>query len=509
MIKKFFSNKILSIKITLLLHIIFIQLKCTVIIPFKYLHEKESNGVTPREIMSEFMSENIYVALELGSPRQEIHIPIQFNENIFSILNEASAFPNLITNKIYNDTKSTTFKSISKELEYDYGTDFSIFKNCTDVFYFLKDSKNKKYHNKIELVFRQIYNDKNNNLGSFGLQIYPSKEGGETNIPSLLKSLIEKNINKNYLWSIHFSKEGNNIGDEGYLLLGEYPHDIDYNIGFYDSYEFDRKNFRTLYDHSNQKTMNHEIQMSEIYFYNDKNNKDNSNQNYFNDLKKSDFLKDIVIPQVSIYYVTKFDFNFGGILIPEYFNTYLESKVFNSYVTKGKCFKEKIYVQNSPNFFYCKNENSLIKDIKQKIPTIIFVQEHLKYNFTININDLVYKKNDYVYFLLFYSSSQKNKWTLGKPFLKKYPFVFNPDSKDIGFYSSFLLNGIKYKTAIIIIVVFSIIFIIIGLLIGRKKYKIHKIKKQQALEMSNNNFISDYKSIEMNTNNQESKLYTD
>ena len=123
-----------------------------------------------------------------------------------------------------------------------------------------------------------------------------------------------------------------------------------------------------------------------------------------------------------------------------------------------------------------------------------------------NVNDIIYVKDNYVYFLLFYSSSQKNKWTLGKPFLKKYPFIFDPDSKNIGFYSSFLLTGVKSKTVVTIAVIFSVVFIIIGLLVGRKKYKLHKIKKQQALEMSNNNFISDYKSIEMN-NNKRNKLF--
>ena len=88
------------------------------------------------------------------------------------------------------------------------------------------------------------------------------------------------------------------------------------------------------------------------------------------------------------------------------------------------------------NFYYCKKERSVINKIKDKIPTIIFVQEHLRYNFTMNINELIYEKNDYVFFLLFSSSSQKNKWILGKPFLKKYPLVFNPESKDIGFYST-------------------------------------------------------------------------
>ena len=164
---------------------------------------------------------------------------------------------------------------------------------------------------------------------------------------------------------------------------------------------------------------------------------------------------------------------------------------------------------NNLNFYYCKNEKSVIKKIKAKIPTIIFYQDHLKYNFTINVNDLIYEKDDYIYFLIFYTTSQKNKWTLGRPFLKKYPFIFDPDSKNIGFYSSFLLTGIKYKTVIIVIIIFSVVFIIIGLLVGRKKYKINKIKKQEALEMTHNNFHSDYKSIEMNNNNliNQNKLY--
>ena len=137
----------------------------------------------------------------------------------------------------------------------------------------------------------------------------------------------------------------------------------------------------------------------------------------------------------------------------------------------------------------------------------ILIQEHLRYNFTMNINELIYEKNNYIFFLLFSSSTQRNKWTLGKPFLKKYHLVFNPENKDIGFYSSFLLSGIKYKTVIIVAVVISVVFIIIGLLVGRKKYKEHKIKRQKAMEMSNNSYFSSYTSIELNGENDENKLY--
>ena len=506
MIKKYINSNIFCYLITFLIYyLFFISINCRVIIPFKYIKEKTSEIQTPKEIMTEYMNEKIYIKIEVGSPKQEIQISLRFNEDVLYIYNKESSNLNEITNKVYDNTKSKTFKEISQDMEYDYNYDFNMYQYCSDVFYFLKNADKKKYNGKREFKFIYVFSGKTDTLGGFGLQIYPEKEDGKENMPCPLKLLKENNINNNYLWSIYFSKKGNNMGDEGYLLLGDYPNNIGYNLGFYDIYEFDKKNYRTLYDISNQKTMNLEIQMSDIFFYGNK-RKEEIDQSFFNNLKKEDFLNDIVIPQVSIYYVTKFNYNFGGISIPEYINSYLKIQVFDTYIKSEDCFTEKIYSEYSVDFFYCKKNRKIINKIKQKIPTILFIQEHLKYNFTINVNDIIYEKNNYVYFLLFHSSSQKNKWILGKPFLKKYPFIFDPESKNIGFYSSFLLTGIKPKTFVTIAIIVSVIFIIIGLLIGRKKYKIHKIEKQQALEMSNN-FISDYKSIEMKKNNTENKLY--
>ena len=501
-----YLSKIFSRIIILIFYLLLISINCRIIIPFKYLKEKTSEINTPKEIMTAYMNEKIYIKLELGSPKQEIQIPLAFNEDILYILNKESSNLNNITNKKYDNTKSSTFKTLSEDMEFDYNYNFNMYQYCSDIFYFLKDSKKKKYNSKKEIKFIYIFDGKTDTLGGFGLQIYPEKDDEKNNMPCPLKLLNEIKINNNYLWSIYFSKKGNNMGDEGYLLLGDYPNNIDYNLGYYDRYEFDQNNYRTIYDISNQKTMNLEVQMSEIYFYSNKKKKDETDQSFFNNLKIKDFSHDIIIPQVSVYYVTIFNYNFGGILVPEYFNSFLRIQVFDSYINSGECFTEKVSSEIYISFYYCK-KGKIINKIKEKIPTILFIQEHLKYNFTINVNDLIYQKDDYVYFLLFSSSSQKNKWTLGKPFLKKYPLIFDPDSKNIGFYSSFLLTGIKSKTVIIIAVIFSVIFIIIGLLIGRKKYKIHKIKKQQALEMTNNNFISDYKSIEMKNNSIENKLY--
>ena len=119
--------------------LLFIQLHCRIIIPFKYISEKNSGIQNPKEIMTSYMSEKIYITIELGTPRQEIQIPIKFNENILYIMNSASSKSNSITSKIFDDSKSTTFKTLSEDLEYDYEFDFNIYQNCSDIFYFLED----------------------------------------------------------------------------------------------------------------------------------------------------------------------------------------------------------------------------------------------------------------------------------------------------------------------------------------------------------------------------------
>ena len=356
--------------------------------------------------------------------------------------------------------------------------------------------------------FRFAYLTSTDDPGRFGLQIYSTDED-DKKVPCPLRMLYNNKINNNYVWSIHFNKRGNILGDEGYIIIGEYPHDFKKTIGIYDTYNFNKENFISVFDISNSKTMNYEFQMSSILFYGKESKKDETNQKKLNDLKSEDLLTDIVIPQVTLSYVVHFDFNFGGILIPQYFNTYIQTVVFDPYIKEGKCFIETASYGFNMNFYYCKKENSVINKIKNKIPTVIFSQDHLRYNFTININDLIYEKNDYVFFLLFTSGNQKNKWTLGKPFLQKYPLVFNPEAKDIGFYSSFLLTGIKTGIVVIIAIAISLVFIAVGLLIGRKKYRQYKIKKQQAMELSNNStFMSNYKSIELN-GDEENKLYKD
>ena len=485
-----------------------VPLLCEIAIPFKYIEDDSQSINTPKEIMSYYMNQKINIKLEIGTPKQEIEIPLGFSSSDFYIVDKTHLRTNTIKNKLFDNKKSSSFKIVDESnVEYYFNDDYSTYQDGYDTLYFLKQYGKSEYSN-IKMDFRFAYLTSTDDPGRFGLQIYSTDED-DKKVPCPLRILYNNKINNNYVWSIHFNKRGNILGDEGYIIIGEYPHDFKKTIGIYDTYNFNKENFISVFDISNSKTMNYEFQMSSILFYGKESKKDETNQKILNDLKSEDLLTDIVIPQVTLSYVVHFDFNFGGILIPQYFNTYIQTVVFDQYIKEGKCFIETASYGFNMNFYYCKKENSVINKIKNKIPTVIFSQDHLRYNFTININDLIYEKNDYVFFLLFTSGNQKNKWTLGKPFLQKYPLVFNPEAKDIGFYSSFLLTGIKTGIVVIIAIAISLVFIAVGLLIGRKKYRQYKIKKQQAMELSNNStFMSNYKSIELN-GDEENKLYKD
>ena len=498
-------NRIFLIYFTFLL----VPLFCEIAIPFKYVEDDSQSINTPKEIMSYYMKQKINIKLEIGTPKQEIEIPLGFTSSDFYIVDKTHLRTDTIKNKLFDNKKSSSFNIINDgNIEYYYNDDYSSYQDGYDTFNFLKQYGKSDYSN-IKMDFRFAYLTNTDDPGRFGLQIY-SKDEDDKKVPCPLRMLFENKINNNYVWSVHFNKRENILGDEGYIIIGEYPHDFKKNIGIYDTYNFNNENFVTIFDISNSKTMNYEFQMSSILFYDKEGKKDDTNQKKFNDLKSEDLLKDIIIPQVTLSYVVHFDFNFGGILIPQYFDSYIKTVAFDPYIKEGKCFVETTYNGFNLNFYYCKKDKSVINKIKDKIPTVIFCQEHLRYNFTININDLIYEKNDYVFFLLFSSGSQKNKWTLGKPFLQKYPLVFNPEAKDIGFYSSFLLTGIKTGIVVIIAIAISLVFIGVGLLIGRKKYKQYKIQKQKAMELSNNStFLSNYKSIELNNDSEENKLYKD
>ena len=123
-------------------------------------------------------------------------------------------------------------------------------------------------------------------------------------------------------------------------------------------------------------------------------------------------------------------------------------------------------------FFYCKNEKIIIDEISTNFPEIKFHSNDLNYDFDLDMKDLFYTNEKYIYFLMFFENdnSNNNRIIVGKPFMKKYQFSFEPDKKLIYFYSTKNkkseikdnnINNNENKKYIFIIIVIICAFVLI------------------------------------------------
>ena len=116
----------------------------------------------------------------------------------------------------------------------------------------------------------------------------------------------------------------------------------------------------------------------------------------------------------------------------------------------------------------------------------------------------------------FFEDSKNDKWVFGLPFLKKYNFTYNFDTKTVGMYLGIedgqksekpKSDGKKYVIIWIIVIIFCLVIIII---LGRVKFiivkKTPKEKRVNELEIFFN-YEEKKDNIEKNTlNNKNNKL---
>ena len=103
--------------------------------------------------------------------------------------------------------------------------------------------------------------------------------------------------------------------------------------------------------------------------------------------------------------------------------------------------------------------------------------------------------------MIIYSSFYGSYWKLGKPFLKKYQFVFDQNSKLVGFYTEFIKPEKEIKWEIILyilvglLILISIIFVIKKCLKCKKSRKIRSNKVKDAMKYIRHTDKSDGKNI--------------
>ena len=199
----------------------------------------------------------------------------------------------------------------------------------------------------------------------------------------------------------------------------------------------------------------------------------------------------------------EFDISLGCLLgstdFNEYFKLFLKE---NNISVEPKLLEQEYYV-----YFFSKDFEKI--DVIKNF-TITFYNKDLNYNFTFDYDDLFLEKRNGYYFLIAFEKEFRSTWKIGFPFFKKYKFIFDQESKSVGFYcpdgcsdgsSQIKESSFNYKKFFIILgIVFgAIIILIIGIFIGKTIFEVRKRRANELLE------VYEYKDDENNqiTDNQE------
>lgn len=459
-------------------NIAFLRLSfCYIIIPLKLMPVFKLNDTTPSSIMRNIIYTKVYATIDLGSPKQSIQLPLNFDSNDFYISEqgkyefstEPSKFDDL---KFYNSSSSNSCEKVEEKL-YD-GDNFDFSSYYKDIFYFATKE--------VELEFYLPIYLKHPESGGIGLQLWPKLIETSSTIDdkrTFLRKLRNKKLIEDYYWSIFYDSKDYNK-KEGFILLGSLPHNLDIDLGYYKKGYFNSTYMKNINEDIFVDLLTYKFQVDDIYAF-EGNNKE----------KK---INDIIFPENSSSIRTiELDYHFSGIQISQRFQSFFE-KYFEEYIAKGECFFDYFIISRKKYFFYCKNDQNLISKIKNNFPGFNFKNVQIEFNFELVADDLFVEENNFVYCLMFFDSSPGDMWIMGRPFLQKYQFIFNPNNKYINFYSNFNyfnndnadLNANANNIYIILIIVISVslaIILILGYLTYKFYFQLKFLKKKRANEL--------------------------
>ena len=437
---------------------------------------------TQISIFNNLYNSYLYSYIKIGNPSFTIKTFFSIDTPHFSLIPNLEIFNNKNLSNYYHINKSTTFQNISSLNKY-----YVISKNDIEA----KEKfiingynlENKKISEIILNDFDIVVGVKNNyeeikkneteiyylTIGLKQLESYKDK----FNIVYLLK---EKNITNNYNWFIYFETNTKKVNelysyDEFInitckLIIGDEPHNF-LPTEFSESQKLPTKstNYYWL------------LYFNNIYYY--KNDINNNNE---------------IIKQEIFFHQGIISLNELIIICPIEYHTYIKNDFFIEYISRNIC---HFYYDSEIQGFYCdKNNNFNINNLK-KFPTLYFEHKDLNYTFELTYKDLFIEKNNKYIFLIAILNNDNQNWFLTYIFLKKYQFVFNPDSKTISFYDKKYEEDenknmkkennkrIKNILIIILIILSWIIFIVIGIIIGKFLYKKWD-KKKRANELDDN-----------------------
>ena len=403
----------------------------------------EQNDNFDNEYVNQRINNPYRTFIKLGDPFQLIPAFLKTDENNFYLSNR-----NCSQYEMYYNTRSKDFEFITPE-EYIYNYEIKEF-HIKDSF-FLEKLNNSAY-TEIKIYNYSLIVD--NNL--FGPQCFHIGSQVVINSEEIGQNLFYQLFKMNYIKSSFYEYTIIN-DDQMHLSMG-----LDLNQNSLKQYKFIDPIISTTELSQNQKWG---ISLDNI------NIKDYSNS--YNNIRIN----------------AEFDINIGCFLgstdFHEYFKQYLKE---NDILVQPKIAEQKYFY-----FFH----NNLYGIEKIKNFEIAFYNKELNYNFTFNFSDLMLNKSSGYYFLIAFEINNDNKrWKFGYPFFKKYKFVFDIDSKKIGFFVAEQNKNNKdnneknfnsINPLIIIGIIIIVIFVLlVGIFIGKKIYEDRKRRTNEISDLYEN-----------------------
>ena len=421
-----------------------------IIIPLKTINIPNPNI----NYIESLLQNQLYAEIELGSPKQKIYLSISTETESFSIESE------LINNYFYSHNESSTSINTNKKLSF-YHERYKSGNIFTDIFYFLNTFDDNKKNNYNNISFNYIYElseeyiinekqyfiDKNKNLisGMIGLQLSKSYSSSSYFLDSL------KNIgaiNKK-MWSLKYMNEKS---FQTFLIIGENP---------YQNNDINNE----------EKRVNAYISGIDSYWY-----------FLFSDIKTGNI-------KLNQERTAEYSPQLGVIIGIDEYKTYINNYFFSNLIEKNKCSQKSLKINKKTYLYYECDKNINLDNFEP----LIFTHQEFSYNFILDKNDLFTDFNDKKYFLCIflekntetYYYNDNEHWIFGNPFVKKYNFVFDHNSKLILFYENIYnnnQNNDKNNTFIVIIIIIIASFAcILGIYLLIKI--IYKPKRIQANEL--------------------------
>ena len=441
---------------------------------------------SPKDIIYNEQCNSFITELEIGTPPQKIPflVTMKTDDFVISSINpmkkNASDYylskdlydlsPNFFKKyNFFNENKSNTFSSKicedRRKKYHKYDDDWPIAEEtCSsyDTFHFYKNIDMKSKIEEKNMYFDLVRSIKDNITGVIGLSIY-EKNKKESNFLFLLK---KNNISENYYWFFDFDSPKN---EKGKLIIGSTLDKIYVN-------QYENKVLEHLKGGSGNLYWN--VKFNKVFINN------STEKIYFDE--NSEFNYDTNIIGADYKYK-----NYFKLLIEDLYN-------------EGKCFNDTFngcrdFYRNGVGewiFVYCKNEKEVKEKLNRLILPIKFYSSELNYTFEITNDDILKENGEYIFIKILFQRYGGN-WFLGKPFTLKYKFMFNPDIKEIGFYSTDIniekndnnekdSNFKKIFISILVIIGLCIICVIVGVILGKKLYGLKR--KKRANEMADDNY---------------------